>query len=99
MRLLVGSRAEVSGCLVAPAVFKTDEAEVLGLAGSIPVRLRHLFDQGKRQELVLVVTIDVLRWDQDGNKMGTRRHDLASFEVFRSGMSATTFSAASSRTA
>src|SRR5690606_12023209 len=33
---------EASGCLVAPAVFKTDEAEQLGLAGSIPVRLRHL---------------------------------------------------------
>jgi hypothetical protein len=84
---------------VAPAVFKTDEAEVLGLAGSIPVRLRHPCDQGKYQELALVVTIDVLRWGRDGNKMGTRRHDLASFGAFRSGMSATTFSAASSRTA
>lgn len=27
---------------MAPAVFKTGEAEVLGLAGSIPVHLRHL---------------------------------------------------------
>ncbi|MEZ0074274.1 hypothetical protein ABH927_003630 [Planotetraspora sp. GP83] len=33
---------EAFGRLVAPAVFKTDEAEVLGLAGSIPVRLRLL---------------------------------------------------------
>ena len=32
--------AEASGCLVAPAVFKTDVAEHLGQAGSIPVRLR-----------------------------------------------------------
>src|SRR3954451_16029137 len=32
--------AEVCGCLVAPAVFKTDVAEHLGQAGSIPVRLR-----------------------------------------------------------
>lgn len=31
------------GRLVAPAVFKTDEAEVLGLAGSIPVHLRSPF--------------------------------------------------------
>ena len=31
---------EVCGCLVAPPVFKTGEAEHLGLAGSIPVRLR-----------------------------------------------------------
>ncbi len=31
---------EASGCLVAPAVFKTDVAEDLGQAGSIPVRLR-----------------------------------------------------------
>src|SRR5699024_5040645 len=33
---------EASGRLVAPAVFKTDVAEHLGQAGSIPVRLRHL---------------------------------------------------------
>ena len=32
---------EASGSLVAPAVFKTDVAEHLGQAGSIPVRLRH----------------------------------------------------------
>ena len=31
---------EVFGQLVLPAVFKTDETEYLGLAGSIPVRLR-----------------------------------------------------------
>jgi hypothetical protein len=31
---------EASGCLVVPAVFKTDVAEDLGQAGSIPVRLR-----------------------------------------------------------
>ena len=31
---------EACGCLVAPAVFKTDVAEYLGQAGSIPVRLR-----------------------------------------------------------
>ena len=37
----LGSSAEASGCLVAPAVFKTDVAEHLGQAGSIPVRLRH----------------------------------------------------------
>ena len=29
--------------LVGPLVFKTSEAEYLGLAGSIPVRLRQLF--------------------------------------------------------
>ncbi len=33
--------AEVSGFLVVPPVFKTGEAEYLGLAGSIPVHLRH----------------------------------------------------------
>ena len=32
---------EASGFLVGPPVFKTGEAEYLGLAGSIPVRLRH----------------------------------------------------------
>src|SRR5699024_4227718 len=32
---------EASGHLVVPAVFKTDVAEYLGQAGSIPVRLRH----------------------------------------------------------
>ena len=32
---------EACGFLVVPAVFKTDEVEYLGLAGSIPVRLRH----------------------------------------------------------
>jgi hypothetical protein len=31
---------EASGHLVVPAVFKTDVAEYLGQAGSIPVRLR-----------------------------------------------------------
>jgi L-seryl-tRNA(Ser) seleniumtransferase len=31
----------VSGLLVVPTVFKTDETEHLGLAGSIPVHLRH----------------------------------------------------------
>ncbi len=41
----VRSPVEASGRLVAPAVFKTDEAEDLGLAGSIPVRLRY---QAKR---------------------------------------------------
>ncbi len=39
---------EASGRLVAPAVFNTDETEQLGLAGSIPVRLRH---PGRREEL------------------------------------------------
>lgn len=32
--------AEAFGYLVVPPVFKTGEAEQLGLAGSIPVRLR-----------------------------------------------------------
>lgn len=32
---------EASGFLVVPPVFKTEEVEYLGLAGSIPVRLRH----------------------------------------------------------
>jgi hypothetical protein len=32
---------EAFGCLVAPAVFKTDVAGYPGQAGSIPVRLRH----------------------------------------------------------
>ena len=36
----VGSPAEASGRLVAPAVFKTDVVEYLDQAGSIPVRLR-----------------------------------------------------------
>ena len=35
--------AEVSGFLVGPPVFKTGEAEHLGLAGSIPVHLRQAF--------------------------------------------------------
>ena len=43
---------------MAPAVFKTDEAEVLGLAGSIPVRLRCPSHQGKRRGLALVTTIE-----------------------------------------
>ena len=38
----VGSAAEASGFLVGPPVFKTGEAEYLGLAGSIPVRLRQM---------------------------------------------------------
>ena len=33
---------EASGFLVGPPVFNTGEAEYLGLAGSIPVRLRHV---------------------------------------------------------
>lgn len=33
---------EVSGFLVGPPVLKTGETEYLGLAGSIPVHLRHL---------------------------------------------------------
>ena len=32
---------EASGHLVGSPVFKTGEVEYLGLAGSIPVRLRH----------------------------------------------------------
>lgn len=38
--LRVGCPMEASGFLVGPPVFKTGEAEQLGLAGSIPVRLR-----------------------------------------------------------
>lgn len=38
---LVSWGREASGHLVVPAVFKTDVAEYLGQAGSIPVRLRH----------------------------------------------------------
>lgn len=34
---------EASGFLVGPPVFNTGEAEYLGLAGSIPVRLRHTY--------------------------------------------------------
>lgn len=37
---------EASGFLVVPPVFNTGEAEYLGLAGSIPVRLRHHFEGG-----------------------------------------------------
>jgi hypothetical protein len=33
---------EASGFLVVPPVFKTGEVEYLGLAGSIPVRLRQV---------------------------------------------------------
>ena len=36
----ISASTEVCGRLVAPPVFKTGEAEHLGLAGSIPVRLR-----------------------------------------------------------
>lgn len=36
-----GVAVEVSGHLVVPPVFNTGEAEHLGLAGSIPVHLRH----------------------------------------------------------
>lgn len=36
-----GRGGEASGFLVVPTVFNTDEVEYLGLAGSIPVRLRH----------------------------------------------------------
>lgn len=36
----LNSRMEVSGNLVVPAVFKTDVADSVGQAGSIPVRLR-----------------------------------------------------------
>ena len=36
----ISTSVEVCGRLVAPPVFKTGEAEHLGLAGSIPVRLR-----------------------------------------------------------
>jgi len=41
---LVPSRVdpEASGCLVAPPVVKTGERRTAALAGSIPVRLRHL---------------------------------------------------------
>ncbi len=44
MYRLLSCAVEASGCLVAPAVFKTDVAEYLGQAGSIPVRLRHQSD-------------------------------------------------------
>jgi len=37
---MLAPRVEASGFLVGPAVFNTDETEHLGLAGSIPVRLR-----------------------------------------------------------
>ena len=37
---------EVSGFLVVPAVFKTDVADYVGQAGSIPVRLRHRWQSG-----------------------------------------------------
>ena len=39
---------EVSGILVGPPVFKTGETEYLGLAGSIPVHLRHTSVAPKR---------------------------------------------------
>ena len=41
-RLLGSRRREASGFLVGPPVFNTGETEYLGLAGSIPVRLRHI---------------------------------------------------------
>ena len=39
--------AEAFGFLVVPPVFKTGETEHLGLAGSIPVRLRHRAEGGQ----------------------------------------------------
>ena len=45
-RARVTSAAEASGCLVAPPVFKTGEPRAARLAGSIPVRLRHLPGNG-----------------------------------------------------
>ena len=39
---------EVSGFLVVPAVFKTDVADYVGQAGSIPVRLRQRWHGGSR---------------------------------------------------
>lgn len=38
---MLKSFMEASGNLVVPAVFKTDVADTLGQAGSIPVRLLH----------------------------------------------------------
>lgn len=40
--MCLGWALEASGFLVGPPVFNTGETEHLGLAGSIPVRLRHL---------------------------------------------------------
>ena len=49
-RNAVTSSLEVSGSLVALAVFKTDVAEHLGQAGSIPVRLRQMRTGRERQQ-------------------------------------------------
>ena len=45
---------EASGFLVGPPVFNTEEAEHLGLAGSIPVRLRH----AEADTVIVEVTAD-----------------------------------------
>jgi hypothetical protein len=47
----VKSWPEASGCLVAPLVFKTSERRAASLAGSIPVRLRHLHGLGESAHL------------------------------------------------
>ena len=47
----VKSWPEASGCLVAPLVFKTSERRAASLAGSIPVRLRHLHGLMERAHL------------------------------------------------
>ena len=50
----VGFGTEVCGCLVVPAVFKTDVAEHLGQAGSIPVHLRQ---NAKRQRFPWALSV------------------------------------------
>ncbi len=57
---------EVSGLLVDPTVFKTDESGTAGLAGSIPVRLRF-------------TSIHALR-DTRGRTVTSRRGRLLYFE-------------------
>jgi hypothetical protein len=52
---------EASGCLVAPPVFKTGERRAAALAGSIPVRLRHLRKRAQPRELVRMTSCWVAR--------------------------------------
>ena len=49
---MIGCATEAYGCLVAPAVFKTDVVEHLDQAGSIPVRLRQQPVDGRGQAVL-----------------------------------------------
>jgi hypothetical protein len=57
---------EASGCLVAPAVFKTDVAGSAGQAGSIPDRLRDSWRERARHRACLT---SVQSADTEGHRV------------------------------